>query len=133
MSLRIFPVILGLLVSFLGNCLASWLTPTFPSLTLLTAQLLFSFQSHLISILHSSDGYHAHLILDIVSQAIHIPGNFLIITLSMTCFDVQLIEFLCVFFNCHQLLSQVLYPPEQSDLIISWDELCLHLCNHSNF
>jgi hypothetical protein len=76
----------------------------------------------MISIFHCSDGYHAHLILDIISQAIHISGNFFIIALPMTCPDVQFVEFFSVFFHCHQLLSQVLHPPEQSNLIISRDE-----------
>jgi hypothetical protein len=66
----------------------------------------------------------------------HISGHSciwkpLIIALSMTCPDVQFIEFLSVFFHCHQLLSQVLHSPEQSNLVISGDEFCLQLCDHS--
>jgi hypothetical protein len=99
-------------------------------LTFFSAHLLFIFQSHLISIFHRSDGYHAHLILDIISQAIHVSGNFFIIALLMICPDVQSIEFLSVFFNCHQLLSQVMHSPEQSNLIIPGDEFRLHLRDH---
>jgi hypothetical protein len=53
--------------------------------------------------------------------------NFLIIAFPMTFLDVLLVEFFSVFFHCHQLLSQVLHPPKQSNLVISGDEFRLHI------
>ena len=82
------PFLLGLLIFVLGNWFASGLTSTSAPLTLFSAQLLFRFQSHLIIIFHHSDGYHAHLILDVISQAIHVSGNFFIIAFLKTCSDV---------------------------------------------
>jgi hypothetical protein len=48
----------------------------------------------MIRILHISKGYHAHLILNAISQTIHVPGNLFIITFPMTYPDVYLVEFL---------------------------------------
>jgi hypothetical protein len=85
----------------------------------------------MISILYSLDGYHAQLILNVISQTIQISSNLLIIALPMTFSDVQSIEFLSVFFHHHQLLSQVLHSPKQVNLVVPWDELFLHLRNNS--
>ena len=63
-------------------------------------------------------------------QAIYISGNFFLISLSLSSFDVQPIELLCVLLNCHPLLSQVLHLPEQVDLIIFGHELSLQLGYH---
>jgi hypothetical protein len=131
LSLRFLSLFFIFLSSVLGNCFASGLTSTSASLTLFSAQLLFSFQSHLISIFHSPKGHHAHLILNVISQTIHVSGNLFIIAFPMTCSDVYPVELFSVFFHCHQLLSQILHPPKQSDLIILGYKFGFHLCNHS--
>jgi hypothetical protein len=88
LSLRFLPFFFWFLVSILGNYLASGLTSSLASLTFLVVQILLNFQSHMISIFHHSDGHHAHLILNFVSQTIHVPSNFFIIAFPMTYYDV---------------------------------------------
>jgi hypothetical protein len=85
----------------------------------------------MISILHCPYQHHVDLILDFVPQAIHIPGNFFFIPLSLSNSNVQLVEILFLFFDCHILLSQVLQLLEQIDLIIFGHEFSLQLGYHS--
>jgi hypothetical protein len=122
--------ILGLLYSVLGNCFSSALTSTSSPLTLLSGQFFFSLQRDLIRIFHISNCHHAHLILNVISQTIHVSGDLFIITLMMTCSDVESIKFLSVFLHCHPLLSQILHPSKQIDLVISGYKLGFHLGNH---
>jgi hypothetical protein len=131
LSLRFLPLFFRFLSSVLGNCLASGLTSALASLTLLSTHLLFSFQIHMISIFHISNDHHAHLILNVISQAIHVSGTFSSSLSPMTCSYVYLVELFIVFFHGHQLLSQILHPLKQSNLIILGYEFGLHLRNHS--
>jgi hypothetical protein len=130
LNLRFIPLFLGFLISILGNLFASWLTFALASLTLFLSQLLFIPYSHLIRIFHHSDGLHAHLILNVISQTIHVPSNLFIIAFAMTYPNVQLVEFFSVLLHYHQLLPQILHSPKQSNLVIHGNEFYLHLRDH---
>jgi hypothetical protein len=110
--MRFLFFILGIFYSILGNLFASSLTSTSAPLTLPLSQFLFCFQSNLICIFYILDCHHAHLILNLISQTIHISNDLLIITLTMTSSNVYHVKLLSVFLHCHPFLSQIMHSLE---------------------
>jgi hypothetical protein len=71
----------GILCLVLGNSFASVQDFASILLTLISGQLLFFFQSNLICILYCYNCRHVYFILDIISQAVDVTINFILISL----------------------------------------------------
>jgi hypothetical protein len=121
----------GLILLVIGNSFASAWTSSSSSLTLFSSQHCLFFQHDMISILHVSNCRHVDFVLNLISQAIDVLGNFFLVSLSLSNHDVQSIEILHVFLHSHSLPSQVLQYLEQAYLVIFGYEFSLYLGYHS--
>jgi len=89
----------GFLEFFSDNSSTSVWTLSSVSLTFLPCQLFFYFQGYLIRIFHYPHFHHVDRILDFISQAINIPGNFFFVILPMSFSYVHPIKLFSVLFH----------------------------------
>jgi len=76
-------LIFGFICFILGNLFASIQASAPILLTLLPGQFILCFQRNSICILYFPDCHHIYFILDIISWAINVSGNFLFVSLSL--------------------------------------------------